>query len=111
MWLRTGLHTFRPPVDGAGEESPCADEAQAAAPRAKREEQMQCGDRDRASGLLGIAGFYLGNMKGVGRIYQQTFVDTYAKVAFAKLYTTQTPLTAVDLLNDYAVEIEESGRY
>jgi hypothetical protein len=22
----------------------------------------------------------------VGRIYQQTFIDTYAKVAFAKLY-------------------------
>jgi hypothetical protein len=30
--------------------------------------------------------FYVGNMKGVGRIYQQTFIDTYAKVAFAKLY-------------------------
>ena len=39
-------------------------------------------------------------MKGVGRIYQQTFVDTYAKVAFAKLYTTKTPITAADLLND-----------
>ena len=44
--------------------------------------------------------FYVGNMKGVGRIYQQTFVDTYAKVAFAKLYTTKTPLAAADLLND-----------
>lgn len=30
-------------------------------------------------------------MKGVGRIYQQTLVDTYAKVAFAKLYTNKTP--------------------
>ena len=39
-------------------------------------------------------------MKGVGRIYQQTFIDTYAKVAFAKLYTTKTPITAADLLND-----------
>jgi hypothetical protein len=27
--------------------------------------------------------FYVGN-KGVGRIYQQTFVDTYSKLAFAK---------------------------
>ena len=44
--------------------------------------------------------FYVGTMKGVGRIYQQTFVDTYAKVAFAKLYTTKTPITAADLLND-----------
>lgn len=44
--------------------------------------------------------FYFGNMKGVGRIYQQTFVDTYAKVAFAKLYKTKTPIAAVDMLND-----------
>ena len=33
-------------------------------------------------------------------MYQQTYVDTYAKVAFAKLYTTKTPITAADLLND-----------
>ena len=39
-------------------------------------------------------------MKGVGRIYQQTFIDTYSKVGFAKLYTTKTPITAADLLND-----------
>jgi hypothetical protein len=30
--------------------------------------------------------FYVGTLKGVGRIYQQTFIDTYSKVAFAKLY-------------------------
>ena len=39
-------------------------------------------------------------MKGVGRIYQQTFIDTYAKVAFTKLYDRKTPITAADLLND-----------
>ena len=44
--------------------------------------------------------FYAGNLKGVGRIYQQTFIDTYAKVAFAKLYDRKTPITAADLLND-----------
>ncbi len=38
--------------------------------------------------------FYVGNLKGVGRNYQQTFVDTCSKVAFAKLYTTKTPITA-----------------
>ena len=44
--------------------------------------------------------FYVGNLKGVGRIYQQTFVDTYSKVAFAKLYISKTPITSADLLND-----------
>src|SRR6478609_1015484 len=44
--------------------------------------------------------FYVGTLKGVGRIYQQSFIDTYAKVAFAKLYDRKTPITAADLLND-----------
>lgn len=47
--------------------------------------------------------FYVGTLKGVGRIYQQTFIDTYSKVAFAKLYDRKTPLTAADLLNDRVV--------
>ena len=45
----------------------------------------------------------MGNLKGVGRIYQQSFIDTYSKVAFAKLYDRKTPLTAADLLNDRVV--------
>ena len=42
-------------------------------------------------------------LKGVGRIYQQTFIDTYAKVGFAKLYDRKTPITAADLLNDRVI--------
>ena len=44
--------------------------------------------------------FYVGNLKGVGRVYQQTFIDTYSKVACAKLYDRKTPITTADLLND-----------
>jgi transposase InsO family protein len=51
--------------------------------------------------------FYVGTLKGVGRIYQQTFIDTYSKVAFVKLYDTKTPLTAADLLNDRVVPFFE----
>jgi transposase InsO family protein len=49
--------------------------------------------------------FYMGNVKGVGRIYQQTFVDSYSKVACAKLYDRKTPITAADLLNDQVVPL------
>ena len=42
-------------------------------------------------------------MKGVGRVYQQTFIDTYAKVACAKLYDRKTPITAADFLNDRVI--------
>jgi len=54
--------------------------------------------------------FYVGTLKGVGRIYQQTFIDTYAKVAMAKLYDRKTPLTAADLLNHRVLPFfEEHG--
>ena len=48
-----------------------------------------------------------GNLKGVGRVYQQTFIDTYTKVAFAKLYDRKTPITAADLLNDRVLPLFE----
>lgn len=43
--------------------------------------------------------YYVGTFKGIGRVYQQTFVDTYSRVAFAKLYTEKTAITAADMLN------------
>ncbi len=59
--------------------------------------------------------FYVGTLKGVGRVYQQSFIDTYAKVAFAKLGACpwarqrrdprdrKTPITAAELLNDRVI--------
>jgi transposase InsO family protein len=47
--------------------------------------------------------FYVGTLKGVGRVYQQTVIDTYCKLGFAKLYTRQTPLMAADILNDRVI--------
>ena len=47
--------------------------------------------------------FYVGTLKGVGRVYQQTVIDTYAKIAFAKLYDRKTPITAAEILNDRVV--------
>ena len=51
--------------------------------------------------------FYVGALKGVGRIYQQTVIDTYAKVAFAKLYDRKTPITAAEILNDRVLPLFE----
>jgi transposase InsO family protein len=46
----------------------------------------------------------------VGRIYQQTFIDTYTKVAFAKLYDRKNAITAADMLNDRVLPFfEEHG--
>ena len=51
--------------------------------------------------------FYVGTLKGVGRVYQQTYIDTYAKVALVKLYKTKTPITAADMLNDKVLPFYE----
>lgn len=51
--------------------------------------------------------FYVGTLKGVGRIYQQTVIDTYSKVGFAKLYDRKTPITAADMLNDRVIPFFE----
>ena len=52
--------------------------------------------------------FYVGTLKGVGRIYQQTFIDCYTKIALVKLYTANTSITAADLLNDKVLPFYES---
>ena len=115
VWLRTGLQTFRLRLTAlekkVAEEGIVLTERQVAALERKRDEQMQFGEIETAHpGYLGSQDtFYVGNMKGVGRIYQQTFVDTYAKVAFAKLYTTKTPLAAADLLNDQVLPFFEQN--
>ena len=87
-------------------------EAQVTALERKREDDLTCGEIETAHpGYLGSQDtFYVGTLKGVGRIYQQTFVDTYSKWSAAKLYTNKTPITSADLLNDRVLPFfEERG--
>lgn len=51
--------------------------------------------------------YYVGTIKGVGRIYQQTVIDTYSRVAFAKLYTSKHAITSADILNDRVIPFFE----
>jgi len=100
IWLRHGLACFRDRLKAleakGAAEGIILTEAQVAALEKKKHDDEACGEIETAHlGYLGSQDtFYVGTLKGVGRIYQQTFVDTYAKVAFAKLYTTKTPITA-----------------
>lgn len=106
IWLRHHLANFKDRLKAleikVAEEGIILTDNQVAALERKKNDDEACGEIETAHpGYLGSQDtFYVGNMKGVGRIYQQTFVDTYSKVAFAKLYTTKTPITAADLLND-----------
>jgi transposase InsO family protein len=106
IWLRHDLHSFKKRLKALEEkvarEGIILTEAQIAALEKKQQDDEAAGEIETAHpGYLGSQDtFYVGTLKGVGRIYQQTFVDTYSKVAFAKLYSTKTPITAADLLND-----------
>jgi transposase InsO family protein len=84
-------------------------EAQVVALERKKEKREAAGEIETEHpGYLGAQDtYYVGNIKGVGRIYQQTFVDTYSKMAFAKLYDRKNALTSADLLNDKVVPFFE----
>lgn len=106
VWLRNNLENFKKRLkaleDKVANDGIILSDAQVAALEKKKQDDEACGEIETAHpGYLGSQDtFYVGNLKGVGRIYQQTFVDTYSKIAFAKLYTTKTPITAADMLND-----------
>lgn len=114
IWLRHDLETFKKRLklleQKAQAEGLILTEAQVIALEKKKEDDIACGEIETAHpGYLGSQDtFYVGNLKGVGKIYQQTFVDTYSKVAFCKLYTTKTPITSADLLNDRVLPFFES---
>lgn len=50
--------------------------------------------------LFGQDTYYVGYIKGVGKIYQQTGIDTYSNMGFAKPYSDKTAITAADFIND-----------
>jgi transposase InsO family protein len=106
VWLRHNLESFKKRLSAlesyVAQTGKVLTEAQVQALERKQEDDVAYGEIETAHpGYLGSQDtFYVGTLKGVGRIYQQTFVDTYSKWATAKLYTTKTPITAADLLND-----------
>jgi transposase InsO family protein len=117
IWQRHELETFKKRLtrleEKSAKEGIVYTEAQVAAlERAKREKQTDPDEIEthHPGYLVAQDTMYVGYLKGVGRIYQQTVIDTYSSVAFAKLYDTKVPVTAADCLNDRVMPFfEERG--
>ncbi len=106
VWQRNDLETFpkrlRALEAKVAQDGIILTERQLAALERKREKQEAHGEIETEHpGYLGAQDtYYVGNIKGVGRIYQQTFIDTYSKVAFCKLYDRKNAIVAADMVND-----------
>lgn len=106
IWLRHDLENFKKRLKALeakiANEGIILNDQQISALEKKKHDDEAYGEIETAHpGYLGCQDtFYVGNLKGVGRIYQQTFIDSYSKVVHCKLYPTKTPITAADILND-----------
>ena len=50
--------------------------------------------------LVAVDTFFVGTLKGVGRVYLQSVIDCFSRYAWGRLYTTKLPITAVHVLNE-----------
>ena len=106
IWLRNDLETLKKrlkalEVKVAQDGILLTEEQLKMLEKAKLEKEAHGEIETEHPGYLGSQDtYFVGTMKGVGRIYQQTFIDTYSRIAFAQLYTEKTAITSAHALNE-----------
>ena len=93
VWVRHDLNNFKKRLKALeakmAQENGILTESQLSALEKGKSQKEAHGEiESEHPGYLGSQDtYYVGTIKGVGQIYQQTFVDTYTRTAHAKLYT------------------------
>jgi Transposase and inactivated derivatives len=114
VWLRNDLETFQKRLKAleakVAQDNIILTDVQVAALERKKHDQESKGEIEtHHPGYLGAQDtYYVGYIKGVGKIYQQTFIDTYTRVATAKLYDRKNALVAADMLNDRVLPLYQA---
>jgi len=109
VWVRNDLENFQKRLKAleaklVQDNLILTEEQVSALEKAKKEKEAYGEIETHYPGFLGSQDTYLvGNVKGIGNIYQQTFIDTYSRVASVKLYTNKSAITAADILNDRVI--------
>lgn len=109
IWLRNDLETLKKRLKAletkvAQDGILLTEEQLKMLEKAKLEKEAHGEIETEHPGYLGSQDtYFVGTMKGVGRIYQQTFIDTYSRVAFAQLYTEKTAITSAHALNEKVI--------
>lgn len=106
IWMRNNLETFKKRLKNlekhSAEEGILLTEDQLKCLEKAKHEREAHGEieTEHPGYLIAQDTYFVGNMKGVGKIYQQTVIDTYSRTAFASLYTEKTAITAAHMLNE-----------
>lgn len=105
VWMRNGLLTkherlLRPEKTTAEKRVELSDEQVRLLERFSPEFRERHIEAPHTGSLVAVDTFFVGTLKGVGKLYLQTAIDCHSRYGWGRLYTSKLPITAVHLMNN-----------